>query len=94
MATERQYVGIAFRPGGRVYTYHYDHDGAPLAKGDRVTVDGRDGWQTVTVDSVTDKVPTFDTKPVRSVVGDGQAQEAKGNQAAAIGELFAGDGQA
>lgn len=59
----RQYVAIRF--GGRSQrTYTYHNDGPPVAPGDQVRVDGRDGWQWVEVVSVSDEAPEFETKPI------------------------------
>lgn len=57
-----QYVAVAFRPGGRQYTYH--NDGSPVAVGDTVKIDGQDGWQALEVLSVTTTKPPFPTKPI------------------------------
>jgi hypothetical protein len=61
----RQFVGCTFHPGGRVYTYH--NDGEPVAVGQEVRVEAREGsWKAVTVVSITDEAPAFPTKPVLS----------------------------
>lgn len=64
-APARQYVACKFRESDtRTYTYH--NDGPPLAIGDAVRVaDARsDGWKKVIVDSITDREPSFPTKPI------------------------------
>lgn len=63
MTDNRQYVAVTFRPGDtRTYTYHFD--GEPLEKGDRVVVSGVRGPSTVTVVSVSDEKPAFETRPI------------------------------
>ena len=64
----RQYVGCTFKGGGRIYTYH--NDGDPVAVGQEVKVESREGgWQRVTVVSVSEQAPSFATKPI-SVEGE------------------------
>jgi len=58
----RQYIGVRFRPRGQLYTYH--NDGDPVAVGDRVKINGRDGWQSLEVATVSDQAPRFETKPI------------------------------
>lgn len=61
----RQYVDIAFRPGGRTYRYH--NDGAPVAVGDKVRVTSRDeaeGWQAVEVLGADYVAPAFKTTAI------------------------------
>lgn len=66
----RQYAAVEFKPGGRPYTYHFD--GPELFPGDRVKVADRegDGWQRVTVVTVTTERPPFETKPILGRVED------------------------
>lgn len=64
----RQYVSVAFRTGGQTYLYH--NDGDPVAAGDRVTIAGKRGPQTCTVDHVMDDEPPFETKPIAGIVGE------------------------
>ena len=62
-ADSRQFVACKFKPWDqRSYTYH--NDGAPVAVGDRVTVETAKGTQTVTVDALVPHAPTFPTKPI------------------------------
>lgn len=59
----RQFVAVAFHPGGRSYTYHYDGPDE-LAPGSEVAVADRDGgWKRVTVVGPADQ-PDFPTKAV------------------------------
>lgn len=63
MTNARQYVACVFRPGDkRTYTYHFD--GEPLAVDDKVVVTTNRGPSTVTVVSVSDTKPSFETKPI------------------------------
>jgi hypothetical protein len=65
MSGERQYIGIAFREGGSLYTYH--NDGAPVAVGDKVIIPARNGGQqVVTVADIAPPcfAPKFETKPI------------------------------
>ena len=64
----RQYVGVVFSPLGRVYTYHADGP-EEIRVGDRVRVDGREGWQTVEVVSTSNVAPPYETKPIIGKVG-------------------------
>jgi len=58
----RQYVAVRFTPNARrTYTYH--NDGEPVAIGDRVRIDGPEGFQTVEVVALPDR-PNFATKPI------------------------------
>lgn len=60
-----QYVACKFRPEDkRAYTYEWS--GEPLNKGDVVKVPDRsgDGWNRVTVVSISDKAPPFACKPI------------------------------
>lgn len=58
-----QFVSVKYRPGDtRSYTFH--NDGPPVAVGDTVRVDGRDGWQAVLAVAVTDQKPAFQTKAI------------------------------
>lgn len=67
----RQYVAVRFFPRGRSYTYH--NDGPPVEAGDKVRIEGRDGWQAVTVDTVTYDPPRFETKPIGPKVQEGMS---------------------
>lgn len=58
----RQYLDVAFKPGGKPYCYH--NDGAPVVVGDKVKVDSRDGWTAVVVVAIREGAPSFDTKPI------------------------------
>ena len=60
-----QYVSCKFRSTDS-RTYTYSNDGPPVAVGDEVKVaDNRsDGWKRVEVVSITDKEPSFPTKPI------------------------------
>jgi hypothetical protein len=60
----RQFIACQFKPGqGRAYTYH--NDGEPVAIGDRVRIEKRDGGeQVVTVSEIWDREPGFATKPI------------------------------
>jgi hypothetical protein len=61
----RQFVGVKFKPGAQnEYTYHHDHEGDPLAVGDLVVIDSRNGTVTLAVTSVRDVAPPFATKPI------------------------------
>lgn len=60
----RQYVAV--RLGNRTYTYH--NDGSPVAAGDRVEIETRNGKIKATVDSVDMPRPSFETKPIGAVV--------------------------
>lgn len=60
----RQYVAV--RLGNRTYTYH--NDGAPVAAGDRVEVETRNGKIKASVESVGGPRPSFATKPIAGVV--------------------------
>lgn len=60
----RQYLDIAFRPGGRTYRYH--NDGEPVARGDKVRVTSRleEGWQAVEVVAADYVEPPFKTTAI------------------------------
>lgn len=60
----RQFVACTFRPGQRPYTYH--NDGDPVAVGDHVQIESRDGKgrQTVEVVDLLKDAPPFATKPI------------------------------
>lgn len=61
--SNRQYVAVEFNPWDRrSYTYH--NDGAPVSVGDKVRVETRDGSKTVTVVSLPEAAPAFETKPI------------------------------
>ncbi|MBA2684746.1 MAG: hypothetical protein H0U66_09670 [Gemmatimonadaceae bacterium] len=63
MTTNRQFVAVQFNPWDRrTYTYH--NDGEPVVVDDQVVVSTDRGPATVTVTSVTDRAPSFDTKPI------------------------------
>jgi hypothetical protein len=58
-----QYVAVRFQPGqSRTYTYH--NEGEPVAPGDWVKVETKDGWKQVEVVEIVDEKPPFATKPV------------------------------
>lgn len=70
-----QYVAVKFRQQDtRTYTYH--NEGKPVAAGDRVMVDTRDGYQIVDVASVTDEKPPFATKAILGLAPKPKPQEA------------------
>lgn len=59
----RQFVACQFNPWDRrTYTYH--NDGEPVAIGDRVAVETKDGEKLITVAAIVDTQPTFETKPI------------------------------
>jgi len=60
----RQFVGVDFRPGGRVYTYHWD--GEPVTLGDLVRVPEKsgDGWKKVRVVEVSWTAPAYATRAI------------------------------
>lgn len=62
----RQYISVAFRKGGRAYTYHYT--GLPVQVGDEVQVQSRDGMRTLKVLKVSEQAPAFATKAVVRVL--------------------------
>ena len=64
MTTPRQYVACAFVEGGRAYTYHFDGE-QPLAKGERVVVDGKNGEAKISVVEIVEKPPQFETKAIK-----------------------------
>lgn len=75
----RQFAVCKFRPGDRRgYTYH--NDGAPVAVGDRVTVDGPrgEGKMTVEVSEIGVPEPSFATK---AILGLAPPPEAKSDPA-------------
>lgn len=54
---------VPVQPGDRrTYTYHWD--GEPFAVGDKVVVTTNRGPAAVTVESVSDIAPAFETKPI------------------------------
>jgi hypothetical protein len=60
--SDRQYIAVTFRPGGK--RYHYHNDGPPLMIGDRPAVQGKDGWQRVDVVELVEKPGDLETKGV------------------------------
>jgi hypothetical protein len=62
--TTRTYVAVRFKPWDRrTYTYH--HEGPdPLAIGDAVRVETKDGVQVVEVTAVDLPPPAFETKAI------------------------------
>ena len=61
--SNRQFVAVQFNPWDRrSYTYH--HDGEPLSVGDKVLVTTPRGQSTVTVVTLVDQAPSFETKPI------------------------------
>ena len=59
----RQFLACKFNAWDRrTYTYH--NDGLPVSAGDKVHVETNDGRVVVIVDSVSDKKPPFQTKPI------------------------------
>jgi hypothetical protein len=67
--SNRQYVACQFNPWDRrTYTYH--NDGAPVAPGDKVKVETRYGLKIITVDSIVDEAPKFETKAILEKVAD------------------------
>ncbi len=60
-----KFVACKFRPED-TRTYTYEWDGESLAPGDVVKVADRsgDGWKRVWVDSISDKAPPFECKPI------------------------------
>jgi|SRR3990172_3709500 len=66
----RQFVGIRFRGRGIIYTY--TNDGPEVFVGDRVKIDGRDGWSIQTVETVSLIPPNgnFQFKPIMGRVED------------------------
>ena len=58
-----QYVAVQFSPADqRRYTYH--NDGEPVAIGDLVEVETKDGRKRVTVAGLPESKPNFETKPI------------------------------
>lgn len=67
----RQYVSVKFAPGDRrAYTYH--NDGPPVAVGDAVSVEVKQGRETkvCTVVEVSDAKPPFDTRAIKANLGE------------------------
>lgn len=63
----RQYVACQFNPWDRrTYTYH--NDGGPVASGDQVEVETKDGAKVVQVVTILDGPPSFETKPITGKV--------------------------
>ena len=59
----RQFIEVAFKPGGKTYCYH--NDGEPVAVGDKVKVEARDeGWTAVEVRAIRETPPAFETKAI------------------------------
>lgn len=70
--SNRQYVAVQFNPWDRrTYTYHYD--GEALQPDDKVDVITGQGVTSVTVVSITDQLPSFETK---AIVGKTDAETA------------------
>ncbi len=63
--SNRQFVICKFRETD-TRTYTYANDGEPVEAGDVVRVEDRsgDGWKKVFVVGITDREPTFPTKPI------------------------------
>jgi hypothetical protein len=74
----RQFIACQFKPGqGRAYTYH--NDGEPVAIGDRVLIEKRDGGeQAIVVAEIWDREPEFATKPILGLAE--ASSENEGNQ--------------
>ena len=64
-----QYVGVRFKPHGRIYTYHNPHE-TPVKVGDKVEISTRDGTFNFKVDTITDEKPSFPTKAIERIVTD------------------------
>lgn len=62
MDSNRQFVAVAFKAGGRPYTYH--NDGPPVAIGDLVRVPIRHGVQKAHVVGLEETPPPFETKAI------------------------------
>ena len=63
------FISVKFRPDDhRAYTYTYDGD-VPLAQGDLVEVDTRDGRKTVAVFETDLPEPPFECKPITAHLG-------------------------
>lgn len=72
----RQFIACTFREGQtRTYTYH--NDGEPVAEGDRVEIESRDGLgkQVIFVASVLPGPPDFATK---GIIGKAQPKPEEG----------------
>lgn len=65
-AHARQYLTVAFKPGGKTYVYH--NDGEPVAPNDEVKCPDPRGdpgdWIRASVVEITDEVPAFATKGI------------------------------
>lgn len=77
MTIARRYVAVRFKPqDSRTYTYHFD--GEQLGAGDQVVVSTNRGPATVTVVSVSDEKPSFETRPIigkeRPIVANQEAR--------------------
>jgi hypothetical protein len=70
----RQFVSCVFREGGRRYTYHWD--GALLAIGDRVIAPGIAGPSALTVTTICDGPPAFETKALFKIEQAADVDEA------------------
>jgi len=73
-----QYVSVKFEPWDRKsYTYHWTGP-IPLQRGQEVVVNTKDGDQIVTVETLFDKAPPFETKPILCVYVAPEVPNAKG----------------
>lgn len=63
----RQFVACTFTDGGRPYTYHWDGD-EPLAVGEKVAIDTKNGEATITVVQLVPEEPPYATKPIKGRV--------------------------
>lgn len=68
----RQFVAVAFKEGGRPYTYH--NDGEPLALGQLVRVPVRHSEQSGAIVGIEDSPPPFETKPIIGLADAAEAQ--------------------
>jgi hypothetical protein len=73
MPDNRQYIACQFANSGRTYTYH--NDGEPLAVGDQVKVETRNGRQVVDVVELVAEPPRFETKPILNKIEPEPADE-------------------
>jgi hypothetical protein len=65
------HLSVKFRRSDRrAYTYTYDGD-HPIAPGDQVKIDTRDGIKTVEVVAINLPKPSFACKPILSVLTEG-----------------------
>lgn len=62
-----QFVAVKFNPWDR-RTYTYRNEGEAIAPGDVVEVVTSEGPKQVAVESVTDKAPAFECKPIARIV--------------------------